>query len=56
MGRISEHGPCVSVITPVFNPGVLLAPAIESVLRQTVGDLELLAVDDGSTDGRREVL
>jgi len=56
MGQPSGHRPTVSVITPVFNPGKLLAPAIASILSQTLSDLELVVVDDGSTDGSREWL
>jgi len=43
--------PLVSVILPVYNREALIARAIESVLAQTYGPLELLVVDDGSTDG-----
>ena len=48
--------PSVSVITPVFNSGAFLRPAVESVLAQNFSDFELLLVDDGSTDGSREWL
>ena len=48
--------PTVSVIIPVFNTADYLAQAIESVLNQTLQDLEIIAVDDGSTDGSPEVL
>ena len=41
----------ISVIVPVYNAGAYLEPLIRSVLDQTVSDLELLLVDDGSTDG-----
>ena len=48
--------PTVSVIIPVFNTADYLAQALESVLNQTLQDLEIIAVDDGSTDGSPEVL
>jgi poly(ribitol-phosphate) beta-N-acetylglucosaminyltransferase len=43
--------PAVSVIVPVFNPGDRIEPCVESLLGQTLGDVELIFVDDGSTDG-----
>jgi len=42
--------PAVSVIMPAFNAEPYLHLAVASVLRQTAGDLELLIVDDGSSD------
>lgn len=42
--------PLVSVIIPAYNSARYLPEAIESVLRQTFTDLELLVIDDGSTD------
>lgn len=41
----------VTVLLPVHNGGRFLLPAVESVLGQTHRDLELLVIDDGSTDG-----
>lgn len=41
----------VSVIIPVYNGAATLQAAVRSVLEQDLKDLELLLVDDGSTDG-----
>jgi glycosyltransferase involved in cell wall biosynthesis len=47
--------PGVSVIIPVRNGERFLAEAIESALRQTLPPLEVIVVDDGSTDATSEV-
>ncbi|MCB1305747.1 MAG: glycosyltransferase family 2 protein, partial [Leptospiraceae bacterium] len=46
----------VSVIIPTYNRGHIVEQAIESVLNQTYSQLELLVVDDGSSDNTRNVI
>lgn len=48
--------PLVSVIIPTYNRSALVKEAVESVLAQTLGDLEVLVVDDGSTDNTRKTI
>jgi len=48
--------PLVSVIIPTYNRAELVAQAVESVLNQTYRKIEIIVVDDGSTDNTREVL
>ena len=48
--------PPVSVIIPTYNRAHYLSAAIDSVLGQMVSDIEVIVVDDGSTDQTRAVL
>lgn len=48
--------PLVSVVLPVFNGEKYLAEAFDSLLNQTMGDFEVLIVDDGSTDSTPSII
>jgi len=50
------HRPKVSVVIPAYNHERFIGPAIDSVLNQTMPDLELVIVDDGSTDNTAKVI
>jgi len=48
--------PRVSILLPVYNGERFLAKTVRSLLEQTFRDFEIVAVDDGSTDGSVELL
>lgn len=50
-----EQLPLVSVIIPVFNVAPYLREALDSVVQQTWPHLEIIIVDDGSTDGSGKI-
>jgi glycosyltransferase involved in cell wall biosynthesis len=48
--------PAVSVVVATFNYGRFLSTALDSALGQTFGDLEVIVIDDGSTDATEAVV
>ena len=48
--------PKISIILPSFNVAVYIRECIESVIHQTISDIEILCIDAGSTDGTYEIL
>ena len=47
---ISTEKPAVSVVLPVFNGAQTIVRAVQSILGQTLQDIELIVIDDGSSD------
>lgn len=48
--------PAITVVVPVYNGSAYLAETLESLLSQTFRNFELLAIDDGSTDGSSDLV
>lgn len=53
---MSDNSALVSVIVPVYNGEITIGSCLDSILSQSYSNLEVLVIDDGSTDGTREVV
>lgn len=48
--KIENHKPLISLIVPVFNSELYLRECLESIVNQTYTNLEIILIDDGSSD------
>ncbi len=46
----------VTVVIPIYNAGEFLRPALDSVIDQTLKEIEIICIDDGSTDNSLEII
>lgn len=55
-GVVGDYMCKVSVIVPVYNVAAYLSECLNSILNQTLEEIEVICIDDGSTDGSGEIL
>ena len=53
---MSEEQPKISVIIPVYNVEKYLKECLNSVINQPFNDIEIICINDGSTDSSLEIL
>ena len=56
MQQVCPDGVVVSVIVPIYNVESCLERCLNSIIRQTFSNIEIICVDDGSTDGSGKIL
>lgn len=53
---MKTKNPTITVYMPVYNAGAFLKESLDSILRQTYSNFEFIIINDGSTDGSREII
>lgn len=52
---MDEKKPLISIIVPVYNVEDYIEECLESLVKQTYKNLEIILIDDGSTDNSGEI-
>jgi glycosyltransferase involved in cell wall biosynthesis len=47
--------PLISIVVPIYNPGLYLVKCIESLINQTYRNIQIILVNDGSQDGSQDI-
>lgn len=53
---MQDKSPLISVVIPTYNRSAFITLAIDSVMNQTFTNYEIIVVDDGSTDGTKDIV
>ncbi len=53
---MSKRNPKISVVIPAFNVQATIAETLNSIIHQTFRDIEIIIVDDGSTDQTSNII
>ena len=53
---MSNHSPLVSVLVPICNVERYLRKCLKFLVRQTLEDIEIICIDDGSTDASPQII
>jgi glycosyltransferase involved in cell wall biosynthesis len=55
-GQVNNTGPLVSILVTSYNTAGFILPCIHTLLYQTYSHIEIILIDDGSTDGTMDIL
>ena len=54
--NVQLDNPKISVIIPVYNTQEYLSECLDSLINQTLSNIEIICIDDGSTDNSADIL